>query len=98
MQERPIPPEAMDDPDSMEMIRVWIAKGGLHCSMKAGFYEDRGIPEANAWGIILADIARHVERALSLGWNKRHPAVDIIIESMMTELREPTSKITGDVY
>ena len=66
--ERPIPPSALRDPNSVEMLRVWIAEGGLHCSLKIGMYRDTTkIPEEVAWGMILSDIARHIANALSEG-------------------------------
>ncbi|WP_371869519.1 DUF5076 domain-containing protein [Telluria antibiotica] len=34
MDERPIPPAALQDPNAMEMLRVWVAGGQLHCSLK----------------------------------------------------------------
>ncbi len=38
----PVPPAARADSNGLEMIRVWIAKGGLHTSLQIGFWEDRG--------------------------------------------------------
>jgi hypothetical protein len=48
------------------MLRVWIAERKLHCSMKVGMYrETMKIPEEKAWGVILADVARHVACGLA---------------------------------
>lgn len=65
MQERSIPSAAKEDPNSVEMLRVWIAQKSLHCSMKVGMYsETTKIPEAHAWGVILADVTLHLSKAL----------------------------------
>jgi len=36
-----IPPAAVRDPDSFELLRAWVAEKGLHCSLKVGTYGDR---------------------------------------------------------
>jgi hypothetical protein len=38
MNERPIPEAALHDPNSVEMLRVRVAAGQLHCSLKVGMY------------------------------------------------------------
>jgi len=53
-----IPPEAFTDGESVEVLRAWIAKADLHCSLKPTIWPDPG-----NWGILLADVARHVARA-----------------------------------
>jgi hypothetical protein len=50
-----IPPGAKTDPKSFELIRAWVAGGDLHVSLEMGGWDD---PEA--WGVVLADVARHV--------------------------------------
>jgi hypothetical protein len=70
MNERPIPPVALQDPNAVEMLRVWVAGGHLHCSLKVGMYRDgMGVDEEVAWGTILADAARHIARALERDGN-----------------------------
>lgn len=69
MNERPIPEAALEDANSVEMLRVWIASRKLHCSMKVGMYkETSNVAEEKAWGVILADVARHLARALEAGY------------------------------
>ena len=58
MEELTIPPAAYKDPGSVEVLRVWVANEGQHVTIRTGLWED---PEA--WGIILADLARHVVNA-----------------------------------
>ncbi len=50
-----IPEEAQKDKASFEVLRVWIANQAQHVSIRSGAWED-----PFAWGIVLADLARHV--------------------------------------
>src|SRR5690348_13029254 len=50
-----IPNAAAKDPESFELLRVWIANKGQHVSLRTGVWRD-----PSAWGILLADLARHV--------------------------------------
>jgi DNA-binding GntR family transcriptional regulator len=98
MNERPIPEAALEDEDSVEMLRVWIAAKKLHCSMKVGMYrETTKIPEEKAWGMILADAARHVANALESGYGvDAKTALHKIRASFINELGNPTSDAEGE--
>ena len=50
-----IPPAALDQ-GGVEVVRAAIVDGGLHISMRRAFDD----PEA--WGMLIADITRHVAR------------------------------------
>jgi hypothetical protein len=50
-----IPPTALEQ-GGVEVLRAAIVEGGLHVSLRRAF------DEPDAWGILLADIARHVAR------------------------------------
>jgi hypothetical protein len=52
-----IPPAAASDPKAFELVRAWIAQGELHVSMQMGGWDD-----PTAWGVVLADLVRHVAR------------------------------------
>ena len=54
-----IPPGAIADPGSKEILRCWIAHGGLHVTLDPAF------PTPEAWGILLADLVRHAARAFA---------------------------------
>jgi hypothetical protein len=58
-QQLPIPEAATDDPKSVEVLRVWVANGEQHVVIRIDAWKDPG-----AWGIVLADLAKHVSRAL----------------------------------
>ncbi len=52
-----IPPGAADDPKAFELVRAWVAQGDLHVSLQMGGWDD-----PTAWGVVLADLVRHVAR------------------------------------
>lgn len=54
----PVPAAARKDPNSFEILRVWIANKSQHVSLLADMWDDPA-----AWGILLADLARHVANA-----------------------------------
>ncbi|AMP39297.1 DUF5076 domain-containing protein [Ralstonia solanacearum] len=93
----PIPEAALRDTDAVEMLRMWIAEHGLHCSLKIGrYHETTEIPKARAWGIILADAARHVANAMESEYSLDAAAtLQGIIDSLLDELNAPTSEATG---
>lgn len=97
LNQRPIPAAALRDPDSVEMLRVWIAEQKLHCSMKVGMYRDSmNIPEEIAWGTILADVARHVASAMSSMYGERGDECLVKIrDSFINEIGDPTSSTSG---
>lgn len=54
----PVPSAATRDPRSVEILRVWIANGEQHVALAFGMWE-----EPAAWGLLLADLARHIAEA-----------------------------------
>lgn len=92
-QELGIPPGAFDDPQSGEILRAWVAKGGLHCSLRIGSWGDR---ETIAWGIVLSDAARHVADALAKEKGlSREESLTTIRETFDREMDSPTSPTEG---
>ena len=53
-----IPQTAEADPNAFEVARLWIANQGQHVSLRVGVWSDPA-----AWGVLLADLARHVANA-----------------------------------
>ena len=98
MNERPIPEAALRDKNAVEMLRVWIAEEQLQCSMKVGMYQETmNIPEGRAWGVILADVTRHVASALEAGYSAdRAEIIQEIRASYVWELGKPSSGATGE--
>lgn len=92
-----IPPAALEDDASVEMARVWVARQGLHCVLNVGTYRDSGFREATAWGVMLADMARHISHALRENGLETDSdrALAEIRQAMIRELDQPTSDATG---
>ncbi|MBL8823343.1 MAG: DUF5076 domain-containing protein [Planctomycetia bacterium] len=95
--ELPIPPAAVADTRSLEMIRVWIANKKQHCVLNIGFWEERNIDECHAWGVLLADMVRHIANAHEIEYG-RDPCETInrVRESFIIEMGHPTSDHIGD--
>ncbi len=92
----PIPGAAKADSGSLEMIRVWIAKGGLHTSLKIGFWKDRDLNEPDCWGVLLADTVRHVANAHEEQYGRDPRETMIAIrQAFERELARPTSPVRG---
>ena len=94
--ELPIPPEAKASP-AVEMIRVWLAKEQAHVVLNIGFWEDRGLDERSAWGILLADMIHHVANAHESEYG--HDANETIAKirrALEAEMDGPTSERLGD--
>ena len=69
--ERPIPEAALLDENAVELVRAWVAQNSLHCSLRIGMYEEgMKVPEEKAWGIVLADIARHVAAGIQSSYGR----------------------------
>lgn len=91
------PGEAIADPQSVEMIRAWVANRGLHCSLRIGMWEQTpGVREDHAWGILLADVVKHVADALAALGKDRGAMIAAIRQSFLAELDTPTSSTAGD--
>lgn len=52
-----IPDGVSSDPKAFELVRAWVAQGDLHVSLEMGGWDD-----PTAWGVVLADLVRHVAR------------------------------------
>ncbi len=93
----PLPPAAENDPNATEMARTWIAENGLHCVLNVGmWHKDSRHDERHCWGMMLADMARHVANALEevTGLDRRE-SVRMIAEAFNTEIARPTSEHRG---
>lgn len=91
-----IPPAAQRDETSIQMISAWVAERGLHCTLNIGMWEAEGHDESKAWGILLADVVRHVANAIEESNGGDADMVTTkIIQSLMSELDCPTSKAGG---
>ena len=77
------PPAASRDKASFELLRVWVAEQGQHVSLRSGAWED-----PFAWGIVLADLARHIVNAAFL---------ERMLEGFQAEIDSPTDEPEGEI-
>jgi len=94
-----IPPAAQRDDNAVQMLSAWIAERGLHCSLNIGLWDAQGKDEAVAWGILMADLVRHVANALQdrIGVSA-DSTVQQLLDSLRRELDEPTSPASGGFH
>jgi hypothetical protein len=80
------PPSAIEDAMSFEIARVWVANEAQHVRLRVGVW-----PDPAAWGIVLADLARHV--ALAYHHAEDHDVEQVlerVLAGFQTELESPT--------
>lgn len=58
MNELPTPPDAAGDAEAVELLRAWIVRETLQCSIQTDVFPDPG-----TWGVVLADVIRYVASA-----------------------------------
>jgi uncharacterized protein DUF5076 len=89
-----IPPAAQRDKASFEVMRVWVAEQGQHVSIQSGAWED-----PFAWGIVLADLARHIALAHQLQNKDTDPEafLERLLEGFHAEIDNPTDEPEGEV-
>ena len=86
-----IPPKIGQSPEAFEILRVWLARTGPHFSVLPDVWEDPA-----AWGLLLADVARHVANGLSGGnTSKRDAVLSRIRNGIDAELAHPTTDTPG---
>jgi hypothetical protein len=87
-----IPEAATQDTDAVEILRIWIAGGSQHVSLKTGVWEDPA-----AWGLILADLAKHVANAYAAGGMDRAEALRRVYQGLQVEMESATDELTGGI-
>lgn len=89
-----IPAAAKRDKASFEVLRVWIAEQGQHVSIRSGAWED-----PFAWGIVLADLARHVALAHKMQKDDtdEEAFLERLLEGFHAEIENPTDEPEGEV-
>ena len=88
-----IPDAAKQDPGSFEILRIWVANHGQHVSLRTGVWNDPA-----AWGILLADLAKHVVNSYqeSAGLDKAK-VLARIKTALDAELASPTDDPSGEI-
>ncbi len=89
-----LPAAAQRDKASFEVLRVWIAEQGQHVSIRSGAWED-----PFAWGIVLADLARHIALAHEMQDSKvdKDAFLERLLEGFQAEIDNPTDEPEGEV-
>jgi|SRR6185312_545247 hypothetical protein len=85
------PPAAAEDTMSFEIARVWVANGAQRVRLRTDVW-----PDPAAWGIVLAELARHV--ALAYHQREDHPVEDVlerVLAGFQSELEAPTEPQDG---
>jgi Domain of unknown function (DUF5076) len=86
-----VPAEVSADEKATEVLRAWVANEGLICSLRPTQWKD-----SSAWGIVLADVARHVANAFHEASGDDPAATVARIRKLFNdELRDPTDEPTG---
>lgn len=88
------PPAASRDKASFELLRVWVAEAGQHVSLRPGAWED-----PFAWGIVLADLARHIVEAEALEGKDidKEAFLARLLEGFQAEIESPTDEPEGQI-
>ena len=82
-------PQFPSGTDAHEVLRAWVADGGLTVSVRRSF-DDPAV-----WGILLADVARHVSRIYAEeDGTSEEEALSKVVETLTSELMEPTSSVS----
>jgi len=87
------PPACSADPKSFEIARLWVANGAQHVVLRTDVWPDPAV-----WGIVLADLARHV--ALAYQRKDGHDLEDVlerVLAGFHTELESPIDGPAGGV-
>lgn len=85
--ELPLPPTIADAEKAMEMARIWIVDGDQHVVLSPNLWKDPA-----AWGLMLADLARHVAAAYAAKGQDRGAVLGRIREALDAEWTAPTDK------
>lgn len=93
----PLPDAVLRDDNSVHMLGAWIAEEGLHYTLNYGFFEKNGHDEAEAWGVMLADVIRHIANARKSETGEATAStMATIVASLQAELADPSSDAEGE--
>ena len=89
----PIPQAAIDDPNSVEIFRVWAVNDAEHVSVNSGLWKDPAM-----YALVLADLAKHIADAYRQKLN-RDPkkTLERIMAGFAAEMDSPTDTPKGQV-
>ena len=85
-----IPDAAKADSEAVEILRIWVSGGSQHVSLRTGVWDD-----AAAWGLMLADVARHISNAYAAEGADREETLRRVIRGFEAEMESPTDEPRG---
>lgn len=86
MNSLPIPDEVQRATKAVEMARIWVADGNQVVVLSPHTWSDPA-----AWGLMLADLARHVAAAYGRNGHDVAATLNRVREAFDAEWKHPTS-------
>jgi hypothetical protein len=88
-----IPPVAAANSESIELLRMWaFPHVGQQLILRHDVWKD-----AAAWGLALADVARHIARAHAQEGKDEEQVFRRIVAGFQVEVDHPTDKPSGGI-
>jgi hypothetical protein len=87
-----IPDAAKADREAVEILRIWLAGGAQHVSLKTGVWDD-----PVAWGLMLADLARHVANSYTAHGMDYETTLKRVVHGFRIEMQSPTDEARGTI-
>ena len=88
-----VPGVVREDPNSVELMRIWVAGTGEHVTLRPHAWED---PEQ--WGRMLAGVARYIARVQSLhNGRDTADALECVRRGFERELARPSDQPSAQV-
>lgn len=86
------PPNALATPGAIEFLRAWAVDGGLQVSLIPQAW-----PTPEAWGIVFADLLRHILDAYQKSEGRDpNETGQAIVDMFVAEISGPTDTPTGE--
>ncbi len=93
-EELELPEGVVDAEQAIEVLRAWVADGGLHVIFDPETFRH----DVTEWGRLLADIAQHVANAVELdGQMTREAAIAQIHDAFDLNIQESEVAATGRI-
>lgn len=91
--ELPIPPEALEDPDAFEIMRLWAGGGHLHVTINSGLGGG-----AEDFGELLADLYEHAARLYAQRDDRSVVECrEVILADFLRRTNEPKTSTEGEI-
>lgn len=91
--ELPIPSAVADDPEAVELARLWVGQERLQVSLRA-----EALDQSGQWGAILAELARHIANSYARGQGAdRTEVLDRIVLGFQMSVDHTSDDLTGRI-